>query len=513
MPSDLLKSDQGAFDRLTKRGLESATLRRFGYFQAGFKGEKVHVAPYFDMDGEPAGQKLRSASKDFMVLKAHDNAPSIGDCQLFGRHVFGDRFDRKVVVTEGEIDAMSVAQADDFKYAVVSVPTGAKGAAKALKANYLWLDRFQEIILWFDNDEPGQAAVEECAKLFKVGKVRVAKGPEGTKDASDLLQAGRPGDITTTIYTATSWRPSGVKNAADLGSDVTAPKEDQANSWAYDWPWAPVQEILGPIKPGQVVYHVAGTGIGKSAGLAEIAYDLVMKQEARIAWMGFEDSRRDSQLRLLTVHTSKRLDLDQDPDEDMLRYHGEVFGTRRVELFDPESAEWTVDAILGYVRYCAKALDCQVIFIDPLSFIVAGLDASVDERRALDRVSMDLAAIAKQLQVHLQVSHHLTRPDGVSHEEGAPTSLKQVRGSGGIANFASTVIGHERNQQAEGEAQLITQLRSLKNRPRSRTGPMVALKYNLDTGRLKITHEPFPGPNKGGSDKGGRGTFPPANEY
>jgi hypothetical protein len=40
-------------------------------------------------------------------------------------------------------------------------------AAKVLKANYLWLDRFEEIVLWFDNDEPGQAAADECARLLK----------------------------------------------------------------------------------------------------------------------------------------------------------------------------------------------------------------------------------------------------------------------------------------------------------------------------------------------------------
>ena len=44
---------------------------------------------------------------------------------------------------------------------------------------------------------------------------------------------------------------------------------------------------------------------------------------------------------------------------------------------------------------------------------------------------------------------------GTPYEEGAPTSLNQGRGSGGIANFASIVIGHERNTQAEGDGNLV----------------------------------------------------------
>ncbi|MDF9794667.1 UNVERIFIED_ORG: KaiC/GvpD/RAD55 family RecA-like ATPase [Methylobacterium sp. SuP10 SLI 274] len=207
-------------------------------------------------------------------------------------------------------------------------------------------------------------------------------------------------------------------------------------------------------------YHVAGTGLGKTIAIAELEYDLVIRQGARVAHMGFEDTRRDVQIRLLSIHISDRLDIEPKPDDAMRAIHGEVFGAGNVWLFDPETAEWTVEVILSYVRYCAKALDAQIILIDPMSFIAAGLSAGDDERRTLDKVSRDLAALEKELGVHLQVTHHLTRPEGTAHEEGAQTSLNQVRGSGGIANFATYVIGHERNQQAEDPDQsLIMRLR------------------------------------------------------
>jgi hypothetical protein len=52
----------------------------------------------------------------------------------------------------------------------------------------------------------------------------------------------------------------------------------------------------------------------------------------------------------------------------------------------------------------------------------------------------------------------------------------QLLGEGGEVT-GTFVIGHERNQQAEDpEASLITRLRSLKNRPRSRTGEMTWLR-------------------------------------
>lgn len=490
---------------LEKRKLHSSTLQKYGYYLGGRKGKIAHVSRYYSDASTVAWQKVRYEDKTFETIKITPEAPSIVECWLFGRQVYGDRFDRRVIVTTGEIDAMSIAQVLDFRVAVVSVNAGDQSAAKNLKANYLWLDRFQEIVLWFDDDESGNAAVEECAKLFKVGKVRIAKA-RGFKDASEALQANKPGDIEAAIYGATMWKPKGIVNARDNSSDVTKPKDDDTSGWRYHWPWPEMDEMLGPILPGQVCYHVAGTGIGKSTGVAEIAYSL-QKQGATVAWMGFEDTRRDTKLRLMSIHVSDRLDIEPRSDEEMIAIHDDLFGPGNVWLFDPETAEWNVDAILSYVRFCAKALDCQVIFLDPLSFIAAGMPTNGENAvLILDRISRDLAALAKELGVHLQITHHLRRAEGTGHEEGAETSLNEVRGSGGIAMFASTVVGHERNQQAEGDQALITQLRILKNRPRSRTGVCVVLKYDLTTGRLTKTDEPFPGP-KGAKGGGGRQRF------
>lgn len=509
--SDLLRpSGTGdPYSALGKRALLPTTLKRFGYFQHPFKGQVVHVAPYYDQAGELACQKLRFPNKEFVVLKA--SSSTLTDCQLFGQKVYGEQFNKRVVVTEGELDAISVAQAMDFGLAAVSVAGGAKGAAKSVKANWRWLDGFTEIIFWFDDDEPGREAMEECAKLFAVGKVKLAR-VAGRKDASDCLQANQPGEIRAAIFAATTWRPAGIVNAADNSDDVCVPKADGTSGWSYKWPWASLNETLGPILPGQVTYHVAGTGIGKTTAIAEIEYDLV-QQGAKVFHMGFEDTRRDVKLRLMSIKANQKLDATPLDDDAMRALHAEVFGSRLIEMFDPETAEWSVPAILGYVRYCVKALGCRVGFIDPLSFIAAGLSLGDDERRTLDKASRDLAAGAKELGVHLQIAHHLTDPrDGKGHTEGAASHLNQVRGSGGIANFATFVIGHERNQQAEGDQFLLTQLRALKNRPRSITGPMQVLKYDMVTGRLKPTKEPFPASGEGRAQRQGQRTMPPASD-
>lgn len=514
MSTKLLSPERpDAWDELSTRRLKSDTLRRFGYFTGSFKPAgkdtpiAVQVAPYYDQGGTLVAQKLRLPGKEFVVLK-EPGAPGLTECQLFGRHVFGDRYDRRVVVTEGELDAMSVAQVADFKYATVSVGTGAE-VTRNLQANYQWLDRFSEIILFFDDDERGHAATAAAAKLFAVGKVRCAKIP-GCKDASEALQKNRPGDIEAAIYSATAWKPQGILNAADC-LRVLAGDAPSKRGWTYPWPTLDAK-TLG-VRTKEVVFFVAGSGMGKTSGIYEVEHAL-LKQGVKIGHMGFEDTIEDVQLGIMSIAANWRMAINPLPHEEITKIHQEVFGSRNVEIFDQDTAEWSCEAILGYVRFLAKALGCKVVVIDPLTFIIAGMGGEVDERRMIDMVVQNLAKLSKELDIAILVSHHLARPkDGPAHEEGARISANQIRGSGAILQFAAIVIGWEGDLQ--GPAPNLRRLRIIKNRPigASQCGESGILSYDDTTGRYVETDAEYPDRwakrGKGNApDSGTHGGFP-----
>lgn len=476
-----------AGDPITRaeRGILPETFRRFGYTQGhyGKAASPVHIWTIFDQSGKAAFQKLRFlGNKDFVSLRVGDTPDGPNECQLWGRHVWGDQHDKRVVITEGEIDAMSVAQAADFKYPVVSVNGGAASAAKTLKANYRWLDRFSEIILWLDSDDAGQQALAECAPLFASGKVKVAK-VEGYKDANEVLVAKEKSKIELAIYGATLWAPAGIVNAADAAGLLMA--DEAVPMWSF--PYAELQAVTKGCRRGEIYFHVAGTGSGKSSVLNEYIDHWMFGEghteaRAKIGIMAFETLLRETQLGILSVHTSKRLHLDPIPKDAMARLHAEVFGDRRVELFDPETAEWGFEPLIGYMRFLVRACDCNILIVDPLSFVAAQL-SEADERRALDRVTVILAKLSKELNCAIHIAHHLTRPEGTAHEEGGQISLKHIRGSGGIAMFANGCLAYERNQQAEGDAKLVTLVRSLKWRWTGYTGVACHTIYNEENGR------------------------------
>src|SRR5690606_27085289 len=112
---------------------------------------------------------------------------------------------RRVIVTEGEIDALSVDEVQDRKWPVVSVPNGADSAKKACLAQLEWLDSFEEVVIFFDSDEPGQRAAVEVAELFAPGKAKIVSF--AYKDANEALQKGDGAAIINAVWNAKPYWP------------------------------------------------------------------------------------------------------------------------------------------------------------------------------------------------------------------------------------------------------------------------------------------------------------------
>ena len=113
----------GEYRALTKRKITEETCRKFGYHIANFKEQPVQVANYYSETGELIAQKVRFQNKEFLTKGDFKNAG------LFGQHLWGNE-GKKLVITEGEIDCLTVSQLQGNKWPVVSIPNGAQGATQ-----------------------------------------------------------------------------------------------------------------------------------------------------------------------------------------------------------------------------------------------------------------------------------------------------------------------------------------------------------------------------------------------
>jgi len=463
---------------LQKRRLSETTCAKWGYTISEYKGQKVQIANYRDITGKIIAQKLRFPSKEFKFLGDTKQAG------LYGQHLWRDG-GKRVTITEGEIDALSVSQAQNNTWAVVSLPTGAQGARRALKQAFEWLDNFEEIVLMFDNDEAGQKALENCASLqFKAGKLKVAKLP--LKDASEMLQAGRGGEIVKAIFDAKSYRPDGIIAGHEMWEVLNTPDAGAALAL----PFTRLNDMTMGVRRGEVWTFTAGSGIGKSSIVREMAYHFIGLGETVGLIMLEENIKRTARgLVGLAIDAPAFLMWDELSTEDKKRGFDATLGTGRVYLYD-HFGSIDIDNITSRIRFMAAACDCSLIVLDHLSIIVSGIDEG-EERRKIDNIMTALKSLAMELNIAILLVSHLKRPSGdKGHEDGARTSLAQLRGSAGIAQLSDFVIGAERDQQAEQSN--ITTLRILKNRYTGETGVAGWLDYNPDTGRLtELVSSPF----------------------
>ena len=459
---------EGHTTALTKRNIHAETCEKFGYKVGTYNGQPVQIADYRNKEGRVVAQKLRFHNKDFMILG------EASEMTLFGQHLFNGG--KMVVVTEGEIDCLSVSQTQGNKWPVVSIPTGAQSAVKAIKKNMEWLEKFEKVVFMFDNDEAGIKASKACASLLSVGKARVATLP--LKDANDLLMAGRGAEIVDAMWNAKEYRPDGIVGGSELWDYIT--KVDLQESVSY--PYAGVSAMTHGLRKGELVTICAGSGIGKSQFCRELAHWL-LRNGKTIGYIALEESVRRTALGILAIEASKPLHIK--PESITPQELENLFvGTIKDRFFTYDHfGSMDSENLLNRVRFMAKGCGCEYIVLDHLSIVVSGMGDG-DERRLIDNTMTKLRSLVEELKIGLVLVSHLKRPEGRGHEDGATTSLSQLRGSAGIAQLSDIVIGLERDQQADGNERNITTIRILKNRFTGETGISCRLDYNKETGRL-----------------------------
>ena len=123
---------------LPKRGITQETCELFNYGITEHNGVPVQVATYEDNLGRPSAQHIRYQNKRFIWLG------DVSNLQLWGQKLWRQQNTGKlfVTITEGEIDCMSVSQAQGNKFPVVSLPSGSQSANKYIAANLKWLSQF-----------------------------------------------------------------------------------------------------------------------------------------------------------------------------------------------------------------------------------------------------------------------------------------------------------------------------------------------------------------------------------
>jgi twinkle protein len=467
---------------LPNRGLNEETCKFWNYQKGTYKDQVCHIANYRDGHGKLVGQKIRLPGKKFVFLGAGKNAP------LYGQWLWSGG--KHLVITEGEIDALSMSVAFDNKWPVVSLPNGAQSAEKAIARAYDWLENFDRIVLMFDMDEPGQEAALKIAALLPPGKAAIANLPE--KDANEVLLKHGKATLMRCFWDAPFWKPDGIVEGTDFSVD------DLMAATAVGFPLSLplLQEKTLGLRKGELTLITAGSGIGKSTWARELAYEMNQKYNLAIGNVFLEESNKKTAQAYVAIHNNVPLGLLR-ANPTLITKEQWTAGVEKVihnrMFFYDHFGSLESENLIGKLRYLAQVCKVDFIILDHISIVVSGAEGSGQgERKDIDVLMTKLRSLIEATGVGVIAIVHLKRVQGKTFNEGDQVSLSDLRGSGSLEQLSDNVWAQERDQQADGPKGLQARIRVLKERETGDTGEADLLEYDRKTGRLQLSSSDCP---------------------
>ena len=477
--NNAMNNAEGEFIALTDRRISLKSAKTFGVKAVkNLQGEIIkHLYPYY-IANEIVGYKVREQNKMFTWKGTGQGSGLFGEqlCQSGGKFI---------TLVEGECDAMAAYELLGSKWPVVSIKNGAGGAVKDVKQSLEFLEKFDTVVINFDNDKPGRDAAKKVARILSPGKAKIMNLPEDFKDANDMLRKGSSHAYTTAWWSAKIYTPSGVVNAGDLKEKYFNREKKES----VPYPWEGLNQKLHGLRSGELVTLTGGTGLGKSSITRELEHWLITQTQDNVGIVALEEHDMRTLDCLMSIEANDRLYIDHVRENYDQKYldeiYNKIYSDGRVWIHAHFGSN-DIDEIFSKIRFMIIGCDCKWVVVDHLHMLVSATTEG-DERRTIDSIMTKLRSIVEETGAGMILVSHLRRVEGNrGHENGVTVGLNHLRGSQSIAQLSDCVIALERNQQSDDPIDSqTTHMRILKSRYTGDVGMATHLLYDQDTGRLK----------------------------
>lgn len=465
----------GVIAAIPERRISEATCKAFGvtvdYASDGNINNMYFPIPDLDT-GEfvATKKKLPTApgeKKDFRWSGDRSNAGLFGEQVCRGKGKF-------ITITEGEIDALSVYEMFGGKCDVVSLRDGASSAKRDIQTRLEYLEKYDTVVLSFDQDSAGQKALEEVRDLFSPGKVRIVRS--NLKDANEHLVERQAKDYVSAWWDAKPYRPDGIISISETWEDVLKYK----NTPSTPYPWDGLNDLLLGQRTKEIVVWAAETGVGKSQTMRELIAHCLKTTDENVGALMLEESIAKTTLGWMSFVAGRPLhkELNTVPEAELKKYWDQVSHDGRLFLLDHRGWRNDIDTLKSRVRYMAISLGCKKIVLDHLHIALSSVSGATGDWSGIDELVTDLEALAIELDICLHLVSHVS--------EG-----RSLRGSKGISKIVDAVVFLERDKHHEDpEIRNTTRVVVDKNRFAGDTGTACWLRYDPMTGRMLETSAP-----------------------
>lgn len=389
---------------------------------------------------------------------------------LFGWQVITQN-DDKVVITEGEIDALSIFESG---YKALSLPSGAKNL-DWIEHDWERLQQFRVIYLALDNDEPGRLATMEV--LQRLGEHRCMLVDWGDfKDANECLCKAGKATVLDALESAEYKKPEDLKNAIEFAEIIYNDFHGLLESYTGNTlPFKGMSDFKFGMD--QLTVWTGYSGHGKSQLLGYCMCDMIINQGERICLFSGEMKPYKVLGRMIKQISGKSKPTNDDLTDSLNLLSGQINiqGQRCTDDNSNDSGGlWIYDVngtarlekMLDVFRYAKQRYNCRHFVIDSLMMLGVA-ESDMDRQKKIAEMLRDFKS---QNNVHIHLVAHPRKPD--NGDESRPPSKHDIRGSVGITDLADNVLTVWRNNEANGfsndaDAQLICQKqRDTGNQPR-----------------------------------------------
>lgn len=438
---------------IESRGIRAETLKHYkcfvGLSQQDGKTPDVVYFPYFKGDKKtPSRVKVRILEPKKMFSYSN---PAEKDVDLFGWRQFLESGGRKLYITEGEFDALALREifsrfTDTEKYDLptpVSLPNGAGNAKKSLadlRRDILDVVNEGDIVLVFDQDEPGQKAVKDVLGLFP--RASVATLPK--KDANECLH-----HCPKRAWQAVTFQSGKAKNSRLIAAETLHESAKEKPKFGVSWPWPKLTQMTRGIRLGETIYVGAGAKMGKSEVVNALAAHLVKEHKWKIMLAKPEESNNKTYKMLASKVVSKVFhDPSVEFDEEAYDRAGEILKGKVLMLNLFQHVGW--ETLQGDIR-AAAAEGCKAVFLDPITNLTNGMDSATANIK-LQEISQELSSLALDLGIVVFIFCHLRNPDnGPDHSNGGKVLASQFAGSRAMERSCNYMFGLEGNRSPDQE--------------------------------------------------------------
>lgn len=363
-----------------------------------------------------------------------------------------------LVITEGQLDALSVAQAG-IKNAV-SVPNGCTSFTW-LTPCAEWVGKFREVVV-FGDWEKGKMTLLDTLKDRLDVRIRAVRRQDylGEKDANDILTKYGPQAVRKAVERAEEPKISNVKDLSAV-KNVDLNALERVKTGIVD-----IDRATGGLVMGSVVILTGERGQGKSTLLSQIlanvldqsdpdgnrytefVYSGELTDQFFKRWLDFQLAGPENIEETTNEYGEKDYTIGTETVEKITQWY-----KGRIYIYDnaivPESDVNMTDLLLKTVEDVIKQYGARIIAIDNLMTALESIVNQNDLYLGQSQFVGRLKKLAMKYNVCIIVVAH-PRKAPYTQKKGRELSNDDVSGSADVTNKADVVLTCARDKEIDG---------------------------------------------------------------